>query len=608
MRTSRFLLLTVTALVTSVLSGTVTTARAAGSDVLVSVGSPSTPFPQSWQSTPALAVDPVHPGVVAATAMDTLDAAACSAWDDPTFCPFGRVGFDGVYFSFDGGGSWTQPTYTGLTRRECLGPADCQFTTDDFPAGLVLGPIGTVPNHAQLGVLSTVNPSVAFGPVPGPDGTFSWANGSRLYHAHLIQSIEGGLFKGTDAVGISRIDGHPALTPEIVADQSNWMAPVYVNRDTGNIDPGDDFGQNVWADNAASSPHFGEVYVCQASFREVGLPEARQRSEPESWISIILDRSTDGGTTWSERPIAVSGRRPAPVPETAAEPFPAQRGGRAFCRVRTDSAGTVYVFWNAGILRDEEHITLSRSFDGGRSFEPAREILSAISCGTREELPMDGRGGAGAAEYSSMDIANGAPTGGDATDQIVVTTCDGSLGINAQRALVITSTDGGETWSHPVDAARPGDRPKSPTVAISPDGDDVYLLYQAFLDPWREDFADPRRMQAVALHAEASDLSIWTTLHRGALGDARASTGPSNFVFPGAGEHLGLYQGAAATRDGGILLWTDIRNAERCPAMETWWLAEANGVEAERPAPNTDCPPTFGNSDIYGVAVADPTP
>jgi hypothetical protein len=73
-------------------------------------------------------------------------------------------------------------------------------------------------------------------------------------------------------------------------------------------------------------------------------------------------------------------------------------------------------------------------------------------------------------------------------------------------------------------------------------------------------------------------------------------------------EYLGHYQGAAATRDRGILLWTDIRNAERCPAMEQWWLALAHDEEAERPAPDADCPPTFGNSDIYGVAVADPTP
>src|SRR6266498_3750879 len=129
---------------------------------------------------------------------------------------------------------------------------------------------------------------------------FSWDNESRLYHAHLAQSIDEPMFKGTDAVGVSRIDGNPALTPRIVADQSNWMPPVFVNRDTANIDPGDDFGSNVWADNAQSSSHFGEVYVCNGSFRQIN-----QHSGPTR-ASIILDRSADGGTTWSERPVAVA--------------------------------------------------------------------------------------------------------------------------------------------------------------------------------------------------------------------------------------------------------------------------------------------------------------
>src|SRR4029453_11597900 len=94
------LILAVVALTASVLPFGAGIAHATPADVLVSVGSPTTPFPQSWQSTPAVAGDPAHRGVVGGPAMDTLDAAACSAWDDPTFCPFGRVGFDGVYFSF----------------------------------------------------------------------------------------------------------------------------------------------------------------------------------------------------------------------------------------------------------------------------------------------------------------------------------------------------------------------------------------------------------------------------------------------------------------------------------------------------------------------------
>jgi hypothetical protein len=594
MRTAKFLLpMIVTCLTTGLVSGTMGPARAEVSDVLVSVGSPTAPFPQSWQNTPAVAIDPVHPNIVAATAEDTLDAAACSAWDDPTFCPFGRIGIDGVYFSFDGGGSWTQPTYTGLTRRHCVAPADCQLGVDDLSGGLEVGSIGTVPNQYQLGMFGFSHPSVAFGPIPGPDGAFSWDNGTRLYNAHQVRKFDldspwfKPAFDGLNAVGVSRIDGTPTLTPQIVADQANWMPPVIATQQSNDRLDSGEFGSGVvWADNAETSPFFGNVYTCNTSSRGDADGDLVTTQN-------VLDVSTDGGTTWAERHVSKASAR---------------KGGRAYCLVRTDSEGTVYVFWNEKFFDDRELVTLTRSFDGGRSFERPHPILDAVHCGTLQEFAIDGVMGADASPVASVDIANGAPGGSDATDQIVLTICDGSLGIDAGRALVITSTDHGDSWSQPVDAAQPGDRPSRPAIAISPDGGDVYLVYLGFLDPWRDSLVGARRVQAVVLHADATDLSAWTTLHRGAIGDARASTAMS-----GGGrdiEHLGFYLGAAATRDGGILLWTDVRNAERCPAIEAYRqsLVDDPDNPLPTPAPNTDCPSTFGNSDIYAAAVADPTP
>ena len=113
-------------------------------EMRVTFGSPQTPFPQNKQNEPVLAVDPNHPNVLVAGANDEIDLESAAA-GDPATAPFTEgVGVSGVYFSFDSGATWTQPTYIGWTARDRPSPH--------------VGPIGTLPNYYENGLVSDGDP------------------------------------------------------------------------------------------------------------------------------------------------------------------------------------------------------------------------------------------------------------------------------------------------------------------------------------------------------------------------------------------------------------------------------------------------------------------
>jgi len=78
-------------------------------------------------------------------------------------------------------------------------------------------------------------------------------------------------------------------------------------------------------------------------------------------------------------------------------------------------------------------------------------------------------------------------------------------------------------------------------------------------------------------------------------------------------EFLGDYVYAVATPTYGAAVWNDTRNAAHCPAIDAWRTVAQTAVQNNttvptKPAPEQDCPATFGNSDIFGGSYADPTP
>ncbi|TMK44474.1 MAG: hypothetical protein E6G55_11185, partial [Actinobacteria bacterium] len=204
-------------------------AHSAGVGALVSEGSPTDHHPQNAQNEPALAVDPLHPATLVAGANDLVDMQACSkdAAINHGACsyPLGTfnlgVGLTGVYFSFDSGETWVQPTYRGLTA------VNCDPTVE--PCTPQVGPIHTAPNFYENGLRSRSDPGVAFGPAPGGGG-FSWDNGSRLYFSTIATNltdtpIDRSGIKSNFALTVSHIDD---VTAQRVQDQRNWSRPYFV--------------------------------------------------------------------------------------------------------------------------------------------------------------------------------------------------------------------------------------------------------------------------------------------------------------------------------------------------------------------------------------------
>ncbi len=578
-------LLSVLAIV-GVLSLAIPVSAAAG-DTLVTVGSPPTPFSQNKQNEPAVAVDANHPNILASGANEEIDFEACNA-GDPTTCPFTPgVGTSGVYFSFDSGASWTQPTYSGWTARDCLGPAPCTPH---------VGPIGTLPKYFENGLVSGGDPGLAFGPRPDTSGHFSWSNGSRLYYSNLTSNFPGTqAFMGFEATVVSRTDNVQAAAAN---DANAWMPPVIVSKQSSTTFSDK---EQIWADNAASSPFFGNAYLCWASFRS----DSHGNASPQP---LVVATSTDGGTTWTQKQVTPASNNP----------FNMKQGfGRSGCTVRTDSHGVVYVFANqfaVGTPGNSSHIMI-KSFDGGKSWtQPVNIGLAVNTCfllqfdGAVFRCVMDGVGGArdDLSAAPSVDIANGAPTGAGATNEILRTWVDGRDGVNHEHVFVSFSTNGGNTWSAPAATESAGDRGYYSAIAISPQGTDAYLVYNAFTTPLRTDTTSPRTLVGVVKHTAIGGNGApgaWGELHRSAPGDPRASSQNNLFL-----EFLGDYVYAAATGTYGVAVWNDVRNAADCPAIDTWRAAAQSNPATPRPAPGQACPATFGNSDIFGESFPAQTP
>jgi hypothetical protein len=598
MKKSALLLVTVVAIVALVSSAGAlppTSAR-------VTTGSPVGNTPQNHQNEPAVALDANSPSILVAGSNDFVDEQACpkplavnrgTCLDRAT-----GVGVSGDSFSFDSGHTWTQPTYTGWTTADCDPSTPCK----GHP-----GPIHTLPWYFENQLVSFGDPAVAVGPVPTAGGGFSWGNGERVYYANLTSafstsvefSFPNPVFNGLLGVGVSRLDNP---SPTSILDKNSWKPPVIVSSRQGQTSFQDK--EQIWADNASSSPLFGHVYICSNDFRSNGPHQNGNAPTP-----MLVFSSADGGTTWTKKQVT-----PATSNGLGPNDF-----GYSGCTVRTDSHGVVYLFAerfaNPAITGLPTHSAqvMFKSFDGGEHWT-APQVTQHVTDPCYFVDPVEGRcvmdGFSGArtdlAASPSVSIANGAPSGAGATNEIIDAWADAPV-LNGEVTDVSFSTDGGSSWSTPQTVSLTGDRPLYAAPSIAPDGSHAYVVYEADTAPWAgADFTSPRPYHGVfvtsALNSAGSPTG-WGTLFTEAPGDLRA-TYPGHDIYQ---ERVGDYVYAAASNTYGVGVWTSAINAAVCPAVQDYRqrsFAKGSRDLPGAPWPLADCPPNFGNTDIYAVSTS----
>jgi hypothetical protein len=538
-------------------------ASALAAEALVTDDSPATTFPQNKQNEPTVAIDPTNTQVLASGSNDEIDEGPCVGGD----CPFVQgIGNSGIYFSFDGGASWTQPTYTGWSDRT------------GTPG---VGPIGTLPHYFEAGLVSDGDPVTVFGPRPDSNGHFSWSNGSRLYYANLTSNFSTqrteSTFKGFEAIAVSHADNLAAAADN---DASAWSDPAIVTARRQSQTTFSD-KEDITVDNAATSPRLGTAYVCYTQFK------SQKEIGPEQ---IAVSHSTDGGDTWS---------RPTTLSSAFANKM---RPGRQGCSIRTDSNGKVYAVWEDDSQK-QAVFKLATSTDGGVSFGKARVVANVTDVGAFDgvrSISFDGIAGARTSSFPSLEIANGAPSGSGASNKLALGWSDGSDGLNHEHALVQFSTNGGLGWTSPVQVEQSGDRPDFAFIGMSPNGQDLYVVYDGFSDQFRNDTTSTRQFVGVTRHADVSGttLSGLATLDRSpTAGDARASS--SNALID---EFIGDYNTVAATNSGAVSVFNDARDAAVCDDVNTFRQKTVDGTAGDPPAVLDVCDPTFGNTDIWSFA------
>ena len=196
----------------------------------------------------------------------------------------------------------------------------------------------------------------------------------------------------------------------------------------------------------------GRGYLCAARAGHGSHPNP---ANPDANRAVYAWRTDDGGRSFS-------------APVTLLEAQYCDHPWLATGQGQTPSGHNVYVVWGAGVSHTA--LDLTRSTDGGESFEPPRRILG---------------------EARVPSVASAGPELATGPHGLVCAVCDwttqqDSSGDMVGQVVAVCSTDAGHSFAAPVHLgsessviALPGgvEANSSPAVAASPQGDALYVAF-----------------------------------------------------------------------------------------------------------------------------------
>jgi BNR/Asp-box repeat protein len=504
-------------------------------------------FPTNKQNEPTVAIAPDGTHALAGSNDEQKQPAcgpgpqrgATAPGSDCSFFP--NVGTNGIYRSTDAGATWTN---LGLL------PGYTDTGTSVAPSA------GALATSAPAGSLvSDGDPVIVFGPKPGANGTFSWANGTRAYYESLASYSSAGRPGNqlAEQISVSISDDYGA----------SWYDPIIVAQSNGNVfnDKND-----IWADRNPNSPFFGRLYATYTEFRSVP-----STSEP-----VIVVYSTDGGLTWSKQNQVSSAYNNR------------NRGGRQGSVVRTGPDGTVYVIFEDSDNKLGSQQVLVVSHDGGVSFS------KKISIATLTDL-------AAAIPGSNFRTDSFASAGVDQNNGAVyVSWSDATSG--SGRIKVARGTNGGTTWSAPVTVSTASQGYAFyQGLDVAPNGR-IDVGYQALKTTDPSTYGTGNATINSYYVSSSNGGTTWSTpLKVSSAGSDPAASAQNNLEL----QFWGDYNTVASTNATVLFIYTDSRNGVGCPAVDAYQKGlDGTGPTVAKPAPGTDCPAQFGNSDAYVSKIA----